>query len=252
MQLFPTANCRLISRMLFASWRLASLMLLVSASSFCRGESMEKDYGVPENSIVATPVGYEKNMTLSEGEVVKLYPDRLFREEVTNCHAVLFCILSPQTERGRRFLFQHNGCTCPMCALPSSLTNLYQIGKYYLFEHPHTVSNILLSAYDAVPPAPELKMERDWGRPLYCSIGDVDARILELENSVLEDKALIKELQAQLLQIPNESSHRKTRHALRCRISQIEQWVTNRIPRVRAELHERGKWLCEREDGNKR
>ena len=252
MKLFLSAYRRLISRTIFASWRFAFLMLLVTASSFCHGGGMGKDYGVPETSIVATPVEYEKTMTLSEGEVVKLYADRLFREEVTNCHAVMFCILSPQKERGRRFLFQHNGCTCPMCDLPSSLTNLYQIGKYYLFENPHTVSNILLSAYDAVSPVSELKMERDPGSPLYCSIKDVDRRIQELENSVLEDKALIRKLQAQLQQIPNERSHHKTRHALRCRISQIEQWVTNCIPRVRAELHERRKWLCEREDGNRR
>lgn len=75
----------------------------------------------------------------------------------------------------------------------------------------------------------------------------VQASIPSLE--AIEPTDLMK---GQVEQIPNESSLRKTRHALRCRISQIEQWVTNRIPRVRAELHERRKWLCERENVNKR
>lgn len=229
---------------LWLSFQIFLALLLISSP--CHGKVLEKDYGVPESRVVATPVGYEKSVTLSEGEVVKIYPDMLFREEVTNCHAVMFCILSPPKERGRRFLSRHSGCTCPMCALPSSLTNLYQIGKYYLFENPLSVSNILISAYETPQPTPELKMERDWGRELYCRVKDVDARIRELEDRIAEDKALIKEYQAQLQQIPSGATHRKARHDLRCRIFQIEHRLTNDIPNVRKELLERRKWLCEK------
>ena len=232
--------CRLLNSPAF--------FVLVLISSFCHGRTLDKNYGVSENSIVATPVGYEKEVTLSNGEVIKLYPDMLSLEEVTNCHAVLFCILSPQKQRGKRFLFQHSGCTCYMCAMPSSVTNLYQIGKCYLFENPHTVSNILLSTYAVQPPTPELKMERDWGKSLYCSIKDVDARIRELEGYVVEDQALLKEYQAQLQQVPNEPSQRKMRHELKCRIFRIEHRLTNDIPNARAELLERRKWLYEQEE----
>ncbi len=168
------------------------LLCLLLFPSFCRGATLEENYGVSEDCIVATPVGYEKDATLSNGEVIKLYPDMLSLEDVTNCHAVLFCVLSPRKQRGKRFLFQHSGCTCYMCAMPSSVTNLYQIGKCYLFENPHTVSNILLSAYEVHPPTPKLKMERDWGQRLYCSIKDIDARIRELEGYVVEDQTLLK------------------------------------------------------------
>ena len=225
---------------------------LVLISSFCHGKTLEKDYGVSTNSIVATPVGYEKKVTLCDGDVIKLYTDTLFREEVTNCHAVMFCILSPQNLRGKRFLFQHSGCTCYMCAMSSSVTNLYQIGKCYLFENPHTVSNIFLSAYEVHLPTSELKMERDWGRILYCSTKEVDARIRELEGYVIEDQALLKEYQAQLQQIPKETSQRKMRHELRCRIFRIEHRLTNDIPNARTELLERRKWLLERDEINKR
>ncbi|MDO5320547.1 MAG: hypothetical protein Q4G65_18120, partial [bacterium] len=110
------------------------------------------------------------------------------------------------------------------------------------------VSNILISTYETPLPTPELKMERDLGRELYCSVKDVDARIRELEGRIAEDKALIKEYQAQLQQIPNGADYRKTRHDLRCRIFQIEHRLTNDIPNVRTELLERRKWLGEQGD----
>ena len=230
----------------------SAVFMLVLISSFCHGRTLEENYGVSEDCIVATPVGYEKDATLSNGKVIKLYSDMLSLEDVTNCHAVLFCILSPQKQRGKRFLFQHSGCTCYMCAMPSTVTNLYQIGKCYLFENPHTVSNILLSAYEVHPPTPKLKMERDWGQRLYCSIKDIDARIRELEGYVVEDQALLKEYQAQLQQVPDEPSQRKMRHELRCRIFRIEHRLTNDIPNARAELLERRKWLHGREEINQR
>ena len=128
----------------------SAVFMLVLISSFCHGRTLEENYGVSEDCIVATPVGYEKDATLSNGKVIKLYSDMLSLEDVTNCHAVLFCILSPQKQRGKRFLFQHSGCTCYMCAMPSSVTNLYQIGKCYLFENPDVkeagVNPLLLSA----------------------------------------------------------------------------------------------------------
>ena len=69
------------------------------------------DYGVPTNSVVATPVGYEKRMTLDTGETVRMYPDKLSPEEYAKCRAALFCILSPDTLRGKYFLYN---CSCPL------------------------------------------------------------------------------------------------------------------------------------------
>jgi hypothetical protein len=53
------------------------LLCLLLFSSFCRGATLEENYGVSEDCIVATPVGYEKDATLSNGYVIKLYPDML-------------------------------------------------------------------------------------------------------------------------------------------------------------------------------
>ena len=210
------------------------------------------DYGVPKDNMVATPIGYEKEIRIVDGEVVKLYTDVLSKNEATNCHAVMFCILSPSEHRGKQFLLRHSGCTCYMCAPQGSMTNLYQIGKCYLFEFPHTVSNILRSSYKVCQPVPELKMERDWGRRLYCSTKEVDARIRELEGYAVEDQALLKEYQVQLQQFPNETSQRKMQHELRCRMFRIEQRLTNDIPNARTELLERRKWLQEREVNKQR
>lgn len=220
--------------------------------SLCLSAFADADYGVPKDSMVVTPIGYEKEIRIVNGEVVKLYTDVLPTSEATNCHAVMFYILSPSEHRGKQFLLRHSGCTCYMCAPEASMTNLYQIGKCYLFEFPHTVSNILRSSYKVCQPVPELKMERDWGRRLYCSTKEVDARIRELEGYVIEDQALLKEYQSQLQQFPNETSQRKMRHELRSRIFRIEHRLTNDIPNARTELLERRKWLQERDEINKR
>ena len=60
------------------------------------------DYDVSTNAVVATPVGYEKRVTLDTGETVRMYPDRLSPEEDAKCLAVLFYILSPDS-----LLFAH-------------------------------------------------------------------------------------------------------------------------------------------------
>ncbi len=233
-------HCRLL--------RLLPIFVLALMSPYCHGETLGDGYGVSENCIVATPVGYEKNITLSNGEVVKLYPDMLSFEDLTNCHAVVFCILSPRNHKGNRFVLRHSGCTCCMCMLPSAMTNLYQIGEYYVFEHPHTVSNILISTYEVRQPTSEFRMERDWGKKLYCSIEDVDERIQELKCYAAQDQAMLKDFQLQLQQTPSEE--RRKRHELKCRIIRIEHRLTNDIPRARSELSARRKWLLLQDDSN--
>ena len=57
--------------------RLLPIFVLALMSPYCYGETLGEGYGVSENCIVATPIGYEKNITLSNGVVVKLYPDML-------------------------------------------------------------------------------------------------------------------------------------------------------------------------------
>lgn len=83
------------------------LMTFISASclsAMSTKDAPPSDYGVPTNSVVATPVGYEKRITLDTGETVRMYPDKLSPEEYAKCRAALFCILSPDTLRGKYFV----------------------------------------------------------------------------------------------------------------------------------------------------
>lgn len=57
-------HCRLL--------RLLPIFVLALMSPYCHGETLGDGYGVSENCIVATPVGYEKNITLSNGEAAAL------------------------------------------------------------------------------------------------------------------------------------------------------------------------------------
>lgn len=210
------------------------------------------NYGVTDNTIVVTPVGYEKSVRLSNGAVITLYPDVLSIGDVTNCHAVMFYILSPRQQFGKRFLLRHSGCTCYMCEPLAPMTNLYQIGRYYLFDWQHTVSNILLSTYDIRQPVPELKMERDWGTELYCTVKDVDERIHELDVLMEKNQVLLKEYQSQLLQLPHETSLRMKRHELNCRIFRLEKGLTNDLPNVRKTLLKRREWLRQQDNKGQR
>ena len=232
-----TIDCEVPLRMMFRRLLLFLICLLYL------GAIADVNYGVSESSIVATPIGYEKEATLSTGEAVKLYSDMLSVDDVTNCHAVMFCILYPPKHRMRHFLLRHSGCTWYMCALPTPMTNLYQIGKCYLFEDPHTVSNVLLSSYAIRQSISAFKMERDWGKTLYCSVKDVDERIKELDDFIIRDQILLKEYRSQLQQPPNEAFSRKHRHELKCRIFQLEHKLTNDFPNARSKLLKRRKWL---------
>ena len=239
-----TIDCEVSLRMKFRHLLLFLMCLL------CLGADADTNYGVSENSVVATPIGYEKEATLSTGETVKSFSDALSVDDVTNCHAVMFSILYPPRHRKRQFILRHSGCSCYMCALPAPMTNLYQIGKCYLFENPHTVSNVLLSSYAIRQPVPALKMERDWGTELYCSVKDVDERIKELDGFVARDQSLLKEYRSQLQQLPNETFSRKRRHELKCRILQLEHKLTNDVPNARSKLLKRRKWLETHEASN--
>ena len=232
----------------YHSLSMSVAVVLVLMDLISHGMIPEKNFGAPEGSIVATPMGYEKNVTLGNGEVVRLYSDMLSIEDMTNCHAVMFSILSPKQHQGKQFLLCHSGCTCYMCAPLDSMTNLYQIGKCYLFEHPHTVSNILLSAYEIHQPVPGLKMERDWGTRFYCNEKEVDDQMLILKGRVAREEIILKDYKKQLLQLNAESSLRRKRHELECRILRIEQRLTNDFPKIQNELLMRKKQLQQHRD----
>ena len=73
------------------------LMTFISASclsAMSTKDAPPSDYGVPTNSVVATPVGYEKRMTLDTGETVRMYPDKLSPEEYAKCRVALFASLA--------------------------------------------------------------------------------------------------------------------------------------------------------------
>ena len=117
------------------------------------------DYGVPTNSVVATPIGYEKRVTLDTGETVRMYPDHLSSDEDKKCCAVLFCILSPDALRGKYFLY-NNVCPCHMCRPPGSMTENFKIGCHYYFYAPDTITNVTLIAFELGQPGGPYTMDR--------------------------------------------------------------------------------------------
>ena len=202
-----------------------------------------EDYDVPEESIVATPVGYERNVILPNGEIVKLYTDMLSYDALTNCRAVMFQILSPKQDRGKNFLCRHSGCSCYMCKLTTSMTNLYQVGKVYLFSGHDTVSNILSSAYDIRQPPLELKMERNWGSRLYCNIEEVDEQIKQVDDYSQKESGWIEECKEKMKQLPEQKSSRRELHDLKCQIMRMEFDLTNNVPELKRKLLQRKELL---------
>ena len=152
---------------------------LVLATGLSAAEKLD-DYGLPEGAVVATPVGYEKRVKLDTGETVRMYPDRLDHDSLTNCHAVLFSILSPDAVRGKYFLYNDSGCGCYMCHPLDVMTNLFVIGRHYTFTSHYLVTNIVAAAFDLGRPG-EPYMNCYFGGQLYCSTREAEARLREEE-----------------------------------------------------------------------
>lgn len=214
-----------------------AVLPLYSVADFDNG------FGVPSSSVVVTPIGYEKKIKLPTGDEVLLYPDALSHDVLTNCHAVLFQILGPRQHLGKRFVLRHSGCECSVCTLRTTVTNLYQVGEIYEFANSDTVSNILCSTYEVRQPRTCLKMERDWGTRLYCTETAIDERLGELHAERLMLAALLKDYKVELVQLSAQPSLRRKRHALKCQIVEIEQRLTNEIPKVHVGLLKRKEWL---------
>ena len=155
-------------------------MTMVAAVAASAMDASLNDYGVSTNAVVATPVGYEKRVTLDTGETVRMYPDRLSPEEDTKCLAVLFCILSPDSLRGKYFLF-NNICPCYVCRPSSPLTECFKIGRHYSFDSYDTITNVTQIAFELGQPGGPFTMDRNWGDRLYCSTSETDQKLQELD-----------------------------------------------------------------------
>ncbi len=192
--------------------------------------------------MVATPVGYEKRVTLDTGETVRMYPDRLSPEEDAKCLAVLFCILSPDSLRGKYFLF-NNICPCYFCRPSSPLTECFKIGRHYSFDSYDTITNVTQIAFELGQPGGPFTMEHNWGDRLYCSTSETDQRLQELDAEAHDIPRQIQELQGELSKLPKTEqltgeSRRKerrkllfSRSRLERRIYDLQERLTNGIPR---------------------
>lgn len=200
------------------------------------------DYGVSTNAVVATPVGYEKRVTLDTGETVRMYPDRLSPEEDAKCLAVLFCILSPDSLRGKYFLF-NNICPCYFCRPSSPMTECFKIGRHYSFDSYDTITNVTQIAFELGQPGGPFTMDRNWGDRLYCSTSETDQKLQELDVEAHDIPHRIQELQGELSKLPKPEQltgerRRKeirkllsSRFELERRIVDLQERLTNGIPR---------------------
>ena len=193
-------------------------MTMVAAVAASAMDASLNDYGVSTNAVVATPVGYEKRVTLDTGETVRMYPDRLSPEEDTKCLAVLFCILSPDSLRGKYFLF-NNICPCYFCRPSSPLTECFKIGRHYSFDSYDTITNVTQIAFELGQPGGPFTMDRNWGDRLYCSTSETDQKLQELDAEAHDIPRQIQELQGELSKLPKTEqltgeSRRKERRKL--------------------------------------
>ena len=217
-------------RMVLTIFTSSSLCL---SAMFAMGSS-PNDYGVPTNAVVATPVGYEKRVTLDTGETIRMYPDQLSPEEYAKCRAVLFCILSPDSLRGKYFLYNCR-CTCRMCYIPM---RSFEIGRHYSIQ----AADLDLSevAFELGQPG-GCNTTHSLVDRLYCSTNEVDQRLQKLDAESRELPRQIKNLQDELsmlpkpiMQLPKESRGkvRRKKHELEGRIYELQERLTNGIPYI--------------------
>ena len=228
-------------------------VFLVLAAGLSAAEKLD-DYGLPEGAVVATPVGYEKRVKLDTGETVRMYPDRLDHDSLTNCHAVLFSILSPDAVRGKYFLYNDSGCGCYMCRPLDVMTNLYVIGKHYSFPFHDLATNIVAAAFDLGRPG-EPYMNCYFGGQLYCSTREAEARLREEEARAVSYSNQLHRLKAELEKYPKlktdegngdwkkHRSYNLHRWNLLGRIRSLQNCLSNNIPFVVEYIHRRRDWL---------
>lgn len=221
---------------------MTSVITISSPSLLAQGMPLN-DYVVPTNSVVATPVGYEKRVTLDTGETVRMYPDHLSTDEDKKCCAVLFCILSPDALRGKYFLY-NNVCPCRMCRPSGSMTEYFKIGCHYSFYAPDTITNVTLIAFELGQPGGPYTMDGTLSDRLYCSTAETDQRLRELDAEASEIPRKIQELRDELSRLPNPEQltgeRRRTemrklrfnRAQLEGRIYGLQERLTNGIPYV--------------------
>ncbi len=234
-------------------WMIVAWSFLALAAGLSAAEKLD-DYGLPEGSVVATPVGYEKRVKLDTGETIRMYPDRLDHDSLTNCHAVLFSILSPDAVRGKYFLYNDSGCRCYMCHPLDVMTNLFVIGRHYRFEDHYLVTNIVAVAFDLGRPG-EPYMNRYWVDSLYCSTRETEVRLRETEARAVSYSNQLHRLKAELEKYPKLKtdegngdwkklrSYNQHRRNLLGRIRSLQNCLSNDVPFVTEYICRRRDWL---------
>ncbi|MBR4172047.1 MAG: hypothetical protein IKR48_10385 [Kiritimatiellae bacterium] len=224
------------------------IIVLLAATVSLHAETavVVPDYASATNKdiVVATPVGYQKELKLITGETVRTYPTELSQHDASNCTAVLFCILSPDTYRGKYFLGYDGGCRCYMCKPYAPWPEQFQIGKHYSF--------CMLLAYDSeqdrnkgtfdlgYPPG-GLCLNRGDGHLVYRNTQEIDKRLAELDKKYCFETNQLEKFRAELSTLPDSPKESRKRRQLRGSIHRIEEWVKVHEPQFRSEL------LAERE-----
>jgi hypothetical protein len=231
-------------------WLIPFAIFIAISESYLLADDMPlDDYGGPTNSVVATPVGYEKRVTLDTGETVRMYPDRLSPEEDAKCRAVLFCILSPDSLRGKYFLL-NSVCQCRMCRTYDSVQDI-KIGRHYRFDSLNTIANVTEVAFELGQPGGPLTMSRFVGERLYCSTNETDGVLHELAAERRDIPCKIRKLQDELAMLPKPrqlkgKELRKSLHRsweLENRIRELHELLTNSIPDTVERVGKRRDWL---------
>ena len=165
------------------------------------------DYASVTNreSVVATPVGYQQEMKLITGETVRTYPTVLPPAAVSNCTAVLFCILSPDDVRGKYFLLEDSGCRCYMCEPLAPWPEQYKIGSHYLFPWRGDLKSEMFElGYPMGQHGGYTCLNRLVGFTFPLSVHDVDAILAEMEKRRASNIRRLEQLKTELAALPAE------------------------------------------------
>ena len=163
------------------------------------------DYMTATNKkvVVATPVGYQQELKLITGETVRIYPTALPPEAVSNCTAVLFCVLSPDALRGKYLLLSDSGCCCPMCEPLKPWPEQYAIGSHYYIYRIN--SDFESRLFELGHPHWEIDDRLDrmvW--PVSRNVQEADIRLADLERKHLWATNRLEQLEGELARLPKE------------------------------------------------
>ncbi len=195
------------------------------------------------NNIVATPVGYQQNLKLITGETVRTYPTVLPPEAFSNCTAVLFCILSPDAQRGKYFLLEDSGCRCYMCDPGGTIPELYKIGSHYSF-HTDFFELSEGSIFELGSPDRDTFLNNNQGFIIYRNVHEVDDALADYERRRVAATNRLEQLKVELAtfpEVPDDRDEKKKQRQVRYEIRETENRI-KRFASIREEmLKERGR-----------